>query len=425
VSHRGRSRPRLLVLTQHYRPEPNFITADVAEGLSDTFAVTVVTAHPHYPEGRFHAGVRPWWPSRTIEGGVTVWRLPMVPYRGRSHFGRMVSYLSFALAAAVWAPLVSPAPHGVWVYHGPFTAGIAAAWFRLIGSRIVFTCADLWPESFLAAQVARPGLMMRLMFAYSRAVNRVAHLLICSTRGTLRRYAKDGIPESRLCYVPVWVEGIPPVPPAPNQKSTAANVVYAGNLGPAQGLDTVISAAAALCHRGVPIRFDIYGTGASEAELRRQAAESGATNVVFHGRVPPPAAFERAAEATAQLVCLRSTPLFAMTIPSKLSFSFAAGTPILYGLVGESAELVGESGGGIAFDANDPSSLVDAVNTLLALPEAALAAKRAQLRRYYEEHFQRSKLLDEYRGAFSRLILTPLASGGPNRQPDDAEAGRV
>jgi hypothetical protein len=46
-------RTKVLVLTYYYRPEPNFITADVAEGLAGVVDVTVVTAHPSYPTGRF------------------------------------------------------------------------------------------------------------------------------------------------------------------------------------------------------------------------------------------------------------------------------------------------------------------------------------------------------------------------------------
>lgn len=395
-----RRRRSLVVLTQHYRPEPNFITADVAEMLAVDFDVTVVTAHPNYPEGRFYPGVRSWRPERRRENGVTVWRLPMFPYHGRRAIGRFCSYLSFAFAAALWAPLVAPRPAVAWVYHGPFTVGLAALWYRLVGTRVVFTCADLWPESFLAAQVHGDGLVMRLMFAYSRAINRVAHLLICSTRGTMRRYAADGRPASALCYVPVWIGGIPKEPPPVPDRAGVPRIVYAGNLGPAQKLDAVVRAAAVLAREGVPVHIDVYGTGASEVELRRLAVELGATNLTFHGRLPAAAAFAHSAAAAAQIVCLQPTPLFGMTIPSKLSFSFAAASPVLYGLVGESAALVDESGGGIAFDPNNPATLVSAIKQVLALSPTELLSLRANLRQYYETHFEQTRLLSRYRELF-------------------------
>jgi len=418
---RTESRPRLLVLTQHYRPEPNFITADVAESLCENFDVTVVTAHPSYPEGRFYPGSRWWLPLRKRERGATVWRLPMYPYRGRSKPLRFLSYLSFAGAAAIWAPLVALRPRVVWVYHGPFTVGLAAMWYRLLGCRIVFTCADLWPESFLAAQVAGHGLIMRLMFAYSRAINRIATLLICSTRGTMRRYAADGIPPSALCYVPVWVEGVPL-----NRRrvivtdDAVPRIVYAGNLGPAQQLETLVRAAGRLHGEGVSVHFDVYGTGSSEVELRELAVQAGAANVTFHGRIEPARAFERASSAHGQVVCLRKTALFSMTIPSKISFSFAAGSPVLYGLTGESAELVAESGGGIAFDPNDPATLVAAVKLLLDLSPEMRREMGDALRRYYDEHFERSGLLAQYKRVFRQC-----GSGRAPRLALGAEGAKV
>jgi glycosyltransferase involved in cell wall biosynthesis len=396
-------RPKLLVLTQHYRPEPNFITADVAEALTEAYDVTVITAVPNYPEGRFQSGFTAW-PSRCIENGVTVWRLPLVPYRGLSLIRRAAMYLSFALAAGLSAPVLAPRPDIVWVYHGPFTVGIAALWFRLIGSRIAFTCADLWPESFIATGVVKPGLVERLLYAYSRAINRIADVLICTTRGTLQRYKHDGISADALTYVPVWVDGIPSIRMSLAEQGDAVpNIVYAGNLGPAQRLETLVLAAAQLDREGVAVRFDVYGTGSSERKLRALAEAESASNLRFHGRVDPQEAFERAASATGQLVSLRPTPLLARTIPSKLLFSFAAASPILYGLPGEAGALVAESGGGVVFDPADPDSLVEAVKTLLSLSADARATIRGNLRQYYERHFERTRLLEKYREIFDHL----------------------
>lgn len=397
----------LLVLTQHYRPEPNFITADVAERLADLRAVTVVTAHPNYPDGRFYAGTRYWWPARSVERGVTVWRVPMVPYHGRGKLARFVSYLSFALAAGLVAPWVAGRPAVVWVYHGPFTTALAAIWFRLRGARVVFTAADLWPESFLAAGVAGPGLVMRAMFSYSRIINRLAHMIICSTRGTLDRYRADGLPPGALCHVPVWVEATP----APREAVAAdepAAIVYAGNLGPAQQLETLIDAAALLQARGTRVRFHLLGTGASEHELRLRAEAAGADNIVFHGRVPPQEAARWVARAAGQVVSLRRGPLFAMTIPSKLTFAFAAGVPILYGLEGEPAALVRESGGGIAFDPGDPASLVDAVEVLVAKTGAQREDMGRRLTAFYETHFERGLLLERYAELLGGDMTSPM-----------------
>jgi glycosyltransferase involved in cell wall biosynthesis len=397
----------MLVLTMLYRPEPNFITADVAEAMARGARVTVVAAHPNYPLGRFYPQVRrPWLPSRSVENGVTVWRLPMVPDHSNSTLRRLVSYLSFTAAATLFAPFVAGRPGTVWVYQTPFTTALAALWFKLaFRSRVVYTCADLWPESFSATGVVRSGVLMRLAFGYSRLINRLADAIVCSTRRTLERYAADGVDRARLRYIPVWVDGSPrgalPDPAGEPAGDAVPTVVYAGNLGPAQALDTLVRAAGELHRAGVAVRFDLYGTGSSEGELKAVAAEVGAANVRFLGRAEPAAVFAACERALAQVVSLAPSPLFRMTVPSKLPFSFAAGAPVLYGLEGEAAGLAHESGGAVAFDPGDPSTLAAAVRRLLAADPAERLAMRRRLRAFYRENFSRERLLAEYAGVFA------------------------
>lgn len=419
----------VLVLTMLYRPEPNFITADVAERLAATERVTVVTAHPNYPLGRFYEGVgRAWLPSRTVEGNVTVWRLPHLPDHSTSRLRRLVSYASFTAAATLLAPLLCRRPHTVWVYQTPFTTALAALWFRLRGARVVYTAADLWPESLAAAGVVNSPRTLRMLGAYSRWINRRAHLIVCATRGMLERYARDGVPRERLAYIPVWVDGTPrraqkPAVPAVPGDDTPT-LVYAGNLGPAQGLETVIRAAAELHRRGVRLRVDVYGTGSSEAELRRLAEETGAANVRFRGRVSPEEAFAACARAFAQIVSLRATPLFEMTIPSKLPFSFAAGTPVLYALRGEAADLAAASGGALPFDGDDPAALIAAVERLLAMAPAERGALGARLRDFFGRHFSPDAQLAEYEALLSRPVPGALRGPSPRRRGASVPARR-
>jgi colanic acid biosynthesis glycosyl transferase WcaI len=405
------SGPELLVITQVYNPEPNFITADVAQHLSRRLPVTVLTAHPNYPFGRFYRGVRPWRLTRTVENGVTVWRLPFFADHSMSLLRRALSYSTFALAATIVAPFVGRRAGVVWVYHGPFTTGLAALWFRLRRNvRVVFTCADVWPDSFVAAGVRTSSVLMRAARLYNRLLNRAAHVIVCATRGTMKRLHLDGIAAERLVYVPVWITGASALTPeADAAGGEPARIVYAGNLGPAQRVETLVRAAGLVALERPDVIFEIYGSGAVEGGLRRLAADIGVPNVVFHGRVPPEVAFQAVVTATAQVVALQRSPLFSCTVPSKLYGSFAAGTPVLYGLHGEAAALAEASGGGIAFDPEDPSSLAAAVMELLSLPAERRAAMRASLRDF-ASHFRSDFLLQEY-----EAILCPdgaLDEGG-------------
>jgi glycosyltransferase involved in cell wall biosynthesis len=387
---------KVLVLTQYYAPEPNFITHDVAHTLAAGAKVIVITAFPNYPLGKFYDGRTHWLPSRQMEGPVTVWRVPMYPDHSPSRLGRFLSYLSFTVAATVLAPFVARGAQVVWVYQTPFTVGFAALWFKLVhGAKIVFTYADLWPESFLAANVSRPGALVNLLFATRKWINRAAHVIVGSTRGTVQRFVDDGIPADRARYVPVWVQGIQYG--YLDQPGTSRRIVYAGNIGAGQQLEAVIEAAAELDRRGVSVTFDFYGSGLAEQSLRDLAKSLGATNVHFHGRVSPESAFEASCAALAQLVSLKDDPMFAMTIPSKLPFCFAAGAPILYALHGEPARIAEESGAAFRFDGNDSSTLVSRIKEVMALSEDRRVVLRERLRNYHRAEFGRDMLLGRYR----------------------------
>lgn len=402
-------RPKVLVLTQVYEPEPNFITADVAEALSSGADVTVVTGHPNYPLGRFYHGTRYWKFERTVERGVTVWRLPFYPSHSLSPVLRGISYLSFVLVASLFAPLIAGRPDVVWVYHGPFATGISSIFFKAFHkSKVIFTCADLWPESFAAAGVVRSSRIMSLLALYRRGLNKIADVTICATRGTYQRMRLDGIPEAGLAIIPVWTS----IPRTPNlesgSKQRSNSIVYTGNLGPAQNLETAIRAAAILKDEGVDVSFDFYGTGSARQELEELARAAGATNVHFHGRVSSGEAFGHSANALGQIVSLRRSELFKMTVPSKLYTAFAAGAPLLYGLEGEAADLAAASGGALSFDIDSPSSLVSAVKSLLDLSKEERDNISVRLRDYFDKNFNPHILLQKYRN----VIFSTLAQEG-------------
>ena len=394
---------QVLVITQLYAPEPNFITQDVATVAAATARVAVVTTYPSYPSGRFPAGVRWWRISHSIENGVEVWRVPSFPDHSNSVWRRAMSYMTFTVAAAIVAPFVAPRAQVAWIYQTPFTVALAALPLKILArTRLVYTSADLWPESFTAAGMVAGGALMKILYAYRRWINRKADMIVCSTRSTLECFASEGIPRDRLAYIPVWVSGIPE--PLPEQQAEQRPVIiYVGNLGPAQQLETIIRGARILEDAGTRFQIQIVGSGSSERSLRDLANDLELSNVAFTGRVTPEEAYGLSTQAFAQIVSLRRAPLFDMTVPSKLFFCMAAGAPILAGLHGEAAEVAIATGGAIAFDTDSPTSFAAAVQQLASTDLAVRDEMRQCLRSMFARNFSRSALLREYANLFATV----------------------
>jgi colanic acid biosynthesis glycosyl transferase WcaI len=402
-------RPRLMIIAQYYAPEPNWITNSVAEAAAGSFDVTVITAHPNYPGGRFYPGSRYWRPEVRRENDVTVVRVPMIPDHSRSVVRRAVSFISFTFSAWVAATILWRRADIVWVYQTPPSSGLIGAWLRLIRrSRVVFTYVDLWPESFIAADVLREGRVSQVVKHFRVLINRFADVVVGSTRGTVRRLAHEGVPESALRHIPVWVDGIPSLSDVPDDgvAERTARIVYAGNIGPCQYLQPIIGGVAAACSAGSQFELHLFGSGSDEAEMRDDVQRLGLTNVQFRGRISPDQAFAVSASATAQIVALRPGPMFRDTVPSKLAFCFAAGAPVIYALEGESAELVEEVGGGVRYDPAAPESFAAAVDAVCRMSQEERGEMRQRLRAFYLRHFHRDQLLSAYIDMFKTCANT-------------------
>jgi glycosyltransferase involved in cell wall biosynthesis len=120
--------------------------------------------------------------------------------------------------------------------------------------------------------------------------------------------------------------------------------------------------------------------------LRQRAVAEGLANVVFLERRPPEAMGGVYAWAAALLVHLRDDPLFDITIPSKTQACLAIGKPILMGVRGDAADLVRAAEAGIIFAPGQAAALAQAVDTLLAMPEAARQRMGGAGRAYFEAH---------------------------------------
>src|SRR5690606_33213648 len=138
-------------------------------------------------------------------------------------------------------------------------------------------------------------------------------------------------------------------------------LVYAGAHGPANGLQSVLDAAA-LLGAASDITFVLVGDGPDRPRLEQEAHTRGLTQVSFVGPVPKPELTRIFAEADAGLMILREAPLFSFAVsPNKLFDYFAAGLPVINNVAGDVADMVAQSGAGVQASDSSGESLAAAV----------------------------------------------------------------
>jgi glycosyltransferase involved in cell wall biosynthesis len=176
------------------------------------------------------------------------------------------------------------------------------------------------------------------------------------------------------------------LPPALHKPSGVFTLVFAGNLGTVQALETVLDAAALA---GPGLAWMLVGSGARSAWLSAEVARRGlGDRVLLPGRFEPslmPALF---AQADGLLVTLNRAPALAQVVPSKIQAYLAAGRPILAALDGEGARVVQEAGAGLAVPAEDAQALAGAARRLQATDPSARDAWGRAGRRYFETHYE-------------------------------------
>ena len=392
---------RVLVITQYFRPE-TFRINDVVESLREAACnVIVLTGQPNYPDGKVFSGYRAWGAGRDArESAVTVFRVPVVP-RGRGAGWRLAAnYLSFVVGASLFGPwLLRRERFDVIFVYGisPILQAVPGILLkRLKRAALVTWVQDLWPQSLEVTGFVRNHWLLSCVASIVRWIYRHNDLLLVQSRafvpivqsmagGVLVRYHPN---PGDLSFDQDVQPGSPAITLEPG-----FNVVFAGNLGTVQALDTVLGAAERLLeHR--EIHIVLLGSGSRGNWLMHEATRRGLSNVRFAGRVAPEAMPAILAQASALLVTLVRNPAMSQTIPSKVQAYLAAGRPVIACLDGEGARVIEESGAGIVCAAEDSVALAQAVLRLRAMSDLERRRMGDSGRGYYRRHFDPRSLAD-------------------------------
>lgn len=382
---------RILLLTQWFQPEPQFKGLPLAKALiARGHDVEVLTGFPNYPGGKLYPGYRVRPMQRETMDGVRVTRAALYPSHDQSAVRRILNYVSFALSSAMLA-FTLRRPDVVYVYCPPMTAAAGAVALRML-RRVpyVIDIQDLWPDTLASTNMVRDGMLLRLVGAWSRFAMRHASRLVVLSPGFKQRLEDRRIGRP-IHVIPNWappeiVEQVAALPPLDAEPTASFDILFAGNMGRAQALDSVLDAAALLKTEAPQVRFTFVGGGVEAERLRLEAQRRELANIVF---LPPRPARDMGplfAQANALLVHLRDDPLFSITIPSKTQAYLAAGRPILMGVRGDAATMVREARAGIVLEPENAGALAGAIRELIALPPAARAMMGKSGARYYRDN---------------------------------------
>jgi glycosyltransferase involved in cell wall biosynthesis len=401
----------ILVVTQYFWPE-NFRINDLSRSLlSQGNTVEVLTGQPNYPEGKVFSGYRSYRSNAEIWQGIKIHRVPIVARGNKSGIRLALNYFSFIVTGLLFAPwLLRKTKYDViFVYApSPVFQVIPASFFGwLKGVPVVLWVQDLWPQSAEATGYVKSAWILKLLEKLVRFTYSHTDLLLVQSKAFIEPVSKLA-PDIPIAYYPNSVEKefySPQSISTPYIRSLQSGftVLFAGNVGSAQAMETVVAAVEKL-NAYPEIKVVILGGGSKSDWVTQQIVEKKLTNLYLEGRFPVETMPTLMRQASALLVTLTKQPIFALTIPSKIQAYLAVGKPIIACLNGEGARIVTEAKAGLAVKAEDVEGLAQAIIKLYQMSEAERGQMGVNGRAYFKQHFDEEMLTAELIKHFETLI---------------------
>ena len=400
---------KILVYGINYSPELTGIgkyTGEMVEWMArQGHDVRVITAPPYYPEWKVGEPYSAWrW--RREEGAATVWRCPLYVPKAPTTLKRLIHLGSFALSSFFplmaqrrWKPdrIIGVVPT---LFCTPGMRLLA----KLSGARTVLHIQDYEVDAMLGLGMAgkgKGGRVARLASAFERSGLLNVDNVSTISRSMMNKAQEKGVPAERVIFFPNWSEvarfrdvtdadalqlrqqlGLP---------ADKKIILYSGNIGEKQGLESVIDAADRL--RDQPWLFVIVGQGGGKARLEKMARERGLSYVIFHPLQSYDALPALLKLADCHLVIQKRGAADAV-LPSKLTNILAVGGNAV--ITAERHTELGQlcdtcPGIAVCVEPESVDALIDGIGQALLMPKSNTVA-----REYAERTLEKENVLSQF-----------------------------
>lgn len=386
---------KILVICQYYYPEPFRITDICEELFKAGNDVTVVTGTPNYPMGDIYPGYDNKAHQNEIINGVKVHRCSIHPRKtGAIH--RLWNYYSYSFASSRYIKHLDDSFDVVFINQlSPVmmaNAGIKYA--KKHNKQSILYCLDLWPAS-LGAGGINTGVIYKWFHKISRKIYRSVDKILISSK-SFAKYFEEEFGISDTTYLPQYAEETFTLDDCRKESDDTIDLMFAGNVGIAQSIDTIIYAAA-LCKDIRNLRWHIVGDG-KELDNCKKLAGKLEVPVVFHGRQPIEDMPKYYAMADAMLVTMKNDPVISLTLPGKVQSYMAAGKPIIGAINGETQRVIYESMSGVCVNAEDVEGLAACVREFVRSDRESFIGNSIN---YYERNYTKKNFISRLQDILS------------------------
>lgn len=400
------AKKRILIVSQHFWPE-TFRIDDIANFLVEKDCeIDVLCGIPNYPKGKFFEGYSFFKNKVQDHKSIHIERVSDIPRGNNSNFRIFISYISFPIVSIFHIPrLLTRKYDKIFIYQtSPVMMSIAGIILgKLKRTETTMYVLDLWPENLFSVLNIRMSLVRRLATVVSLWHYKHVDKMIALSKIMLVRLEEvSKISDKNIIIMPQVCEKIYEKDVVDKNLTRrfnkGFNIVYTGNISPAQSFDTVILAAKTLKEEGISdINWIIVGDGMNRRWLEEEVNKSGLNEYFyFEGMVSMDEVPKYNTIADALIGCLVRSDLLEATIPSKVMSYIAAGRPMILAMDGEVQTLINDKiKCGFAGPTGDAKILSENIKKVYDLTENDRKIMGKRGRDYHFKHFERNKNLQK------------------------------
>ena len=409
---------RILLLTTYFRPDVAangvIMSSLVDEFVSRGHEVTVITTVPHYDENKIWAEYSGKLMYRESSGKKEVYRLFTYVAKDKANLvQRVLGYGSFHVLSLL-RMLILPRHDILLVPSPPLSNGVIANIFRRFkGTPFIYNVQDIWPDVIVRAGMVKNESTIRRLERMEAYVYRHASHMTVLSDGFRQNLLNKGVPPEKITVIPNFVDSEFITPQMKDNVFSRELglqdkfvVLFAGNMGFSQGLETVLDAAEVL-QANENIQFLMIGNGAGRSSAEEYLSALRLRNVRFlpyQQREMLPYIY---GAADVCVVPLRRG-FAAESVPSKLFTIMGASKPAIAAVDrgSETWDLLERTRAGICVEPENPTDLAEAILHYYRAPDARRIAGENG-RKCVEREFCPKVIADRYLEVMHSLVDGP------------------
>ena len=396
---------KILVVSQHFWPE-SFRINDICDGFVENgYQVEVLCGIPNYPTGHFYPGYGITKKRFQKRKGMKIRRCFEIKRGSNTNLRIFLNYISFPISSVFHLPYLMKQKYDkIFIFQ---TSPVIMSLTGILLGKIkkietTMYVLDLWPENLYSVLNVKSKILRGIAYIVSTWHYRQVDKIVANSRKLqwlLKKRVK--IDDKKIMFMPQFCEKIYEETIVDESIQIwfedTFNLVFTGNISPAQSFETVIEAAKMLKEKGLDkIMWIVVGDGMSRNWLEEQVRKEGLTaSFTFIGQVPMEEVPKYTRVANGLFACLSKSEMLDAALPAKIFSYYAAGKPLVLAMDGEIQSMVKESKAGYIVPAEDSRGLAEAVLKLYQADKEECQQMGENAKDYYDKHFERNMNMEK------------------------------